>query len=119
MKQGFELVRERTVRGVKSVEVVHGITSLSPKQADAARLLALIRDHWQIENALHYVRDVTLGEDRCRVRLGAAPQVLAALRNVVVHLWSGVKSTSRPAVIEHLQLHPDEARQLIGIPQSE
>jgi hypothetical protein len=35
---------------------------------------------------LHWPRDVTLGEDACRVRSGAAPQVLATLRNVVVGL---------------------------------
>ncbi|VTR93875.1 transposase : [Gemmata massiliana] len=35
------------------------------RRADAATLLALVRDHWRIENQLHYVRDVTLGEDAC------------------------------------------------------
>jgi len=88
LKQGFRITRERTVKGVKSVEVVYGITSLSMKQANAATLLAILRDHWQIENGLHYVRDVTLGEDACRVRSGTAPQVLAALRNTVIHLMT-------------------------------
>ena len=50
------------------------------------RLLELVRGHWAIENRLHWVRDVTLGEDGCRVRTGGAPQVLAALRNVVLGL---------------------------------
>ena len=90
LKQGLRITRERTVKGVKSVEVVYGITSLSVKRADAATLLALLRTHWQIENGLHYVRDVTLGEDACRVRSGTAPQVLAALRNVAVHLLAAV-----------------------------
>lgn len=39
LKQGFELTRERTVRGAKTVEVVYGITSLSPDRADAGTLL--------------------------------------------------------------------------------
>jgi hypothetical protein len=72
------------------VEVVYGITSLRPEQADAARLLGLVWVHWRIENSLHYVRDVTLGEDACRVRRGSAPQVLAALRNAAVRLLSGL-----------------------------
>lgn len=118
-RQGFELTRERTLRGVTTREVVYGITSLSAEAATATRLLTLLRDHWKIENALHYVRDVSLGEDRCRVRRGAAPQVLAALRNAVVHLLARVKAASHPAAIEYLQLHPDEARRLIGIPHSE
>jgi len=119
LKQGFELTRVRTVRGARTVEVVYGITSLPPERADAAAVLRIVRDHWAIENELHYVRDVTLGEDRCRVRKGAAPQVLAALRNAVIHLLAGVKAPSRPAAIEYLQAYPDEARRLIGIPQSE
>src|SRR5262249_22139158 len=90
LKQGFELTRARVVNGVKTVEVVHGITSMGEEEAGAAELLALVRGHWRIENCLHYVRDVTLGEDACRVRRGNAPQALAALRNSAVHLISGV-----------------------------
>jgi predicted transposase YbfD/YdcC len=116
MKQGFRLTRERTIRGVKTVEVVHGITSLSPDQADARALLQLVRDHWKIENQLHYVRDVTLREDACRVRSGSAPQVLAALRNAVVHLLADVDAHSTPEAIEILQLHPEQAKELIGVP---
>jgi len=118
-KQGFELTRERTHGAKTTVEVVYGITSLSAEEADAGRLLGFVRDHWQIENGLHYVRDVTLGEDACRVRKGTAPQVLAALRNAVVHLLAEVESDSRPAAIEHLQMRPDEAKRLIGIPYTE
>ena len=119
LKQGFRVTRERTVKGKKTVEVVYGITSLSMKQANAATLLRILRAHWQIENGLHYVRDVTLGEDACRVRSGTAPQVLAALRNAVIHLLTEVDAKSRPEAIEILQLHPEQARTLIGIPQCE
>lgn len=118
VQQAFELTRERTTGTKKTVEVVYGITSLSAEEADAKQLLAFVRDHWQIENGLHYVRDVTLGEDACRVRKEAAPQVLAALRNAVVHLLTEVESDSRPAAIEHLQTRPEEAQKLIGIPHT-
>jgi hypothetical protein len=43
LEQGFELVRERTEQGKKTVAVVHGITSLTPERADAQRLLELTR----------------------------------------------------------------------------
>jgi DDE family transposase len=114
LAQGFELRRERTVQGVTTVEIEYGITSLQPEQASAERLLALVRDHWRIENSLHYVRDVTLGEDACRVRKGSAPQVLAGLRNAVVHLLAGVDAPSRPAALEQLSVRPAEALELIG-----
>lgn len=120
MKQGFEITRERTVKGVKTVEVVCGATSLSPERADAKTLLELNRGHWPIENGLHYVRDVTLGEDACRVRSGATPQVLAAFRNVVVYLLTKVAGAkSRPEAIERLQIDPEMAKELIGIPPCE
>lgn len=119
LNQGLRITRERTVKGVRSVEVVYGITSLSVGRANAATLLAILRNHWRIENGLHYVRDVTLGEDACRVRSGTAPQVLAALRNTVIHLLTEVDAKSRPEAIEILQLQPEQARKLIGIPQCE
>jgi hypothetical protein len=61
----------------------YGVTSLPAEVANAVRLLALGRGHWQIENGLHYRRDVTLGEDRGQTRRGQAPEVLAALNNLV------------------------------------
>ena len=80
--QAFRLVRERTADGVTTVEVVDGITSGGRVTRDGERLLAVTRDHWGIENGLHHVRDVTLGEDACRVRSGDAAQLLAAARNL-------------------------------------
>ena len=62
------------------------MTSLRPAQASAARLLALVRAHWTIENRLHWVRDVTFDEDRSQVRRGAGPQVMATLRNLAISL---------------------------------
>jgi predicted transposase YbfD/YdcC len=67
-----------------SAVAVLGVTSLTPDQADPARIAALVRDHWQIENALHWVRDVTFDEDRSQVRTGSAPQMMAALRNLAI-----------------------------------
>lgn len=119
LKQGFELTRERTEKGKKTVEVVYWITSLSPEEANAAKLLHIDRTHWHIENSLQYVRDVTLGEDACRVRKDAAPQVLAALRNTVVHWLGGVPAKNCPEAIELLQIRPEEAMKLIGIPHCE
>jgi hypothetical protein len=89
LARGFELRRGRTVNGETTVEVTYGITSLDERRASAATLLGLVRDHWRVENCLHWVRDVTLGEDAYRVRSGSAPQVLAALRNAAAHLLSG------------------------------
>lgn len=119
LKQGFELVRERTEKGRTTVEVVHGITSLSPQRADAKRLLELNRGHWGIENRLHYVRDVTMGEDASRIRKGVAPQVMAALRNGVVHLLSDVAAPSIAAAMRTMGNCLSKALELLGLPQLE
>lgn len=81
---------ERIVQQVKSgktrQEVVYLITSLSPEQASPKRLLALNRGHWEIENRLHWVRDVTFGEDLSQIRKGAGPRMMATLRNLAISL---------------------------------
>lgn len=77
-------------------EVVYGITSLTASQASPQRLLALIRDHWAIENRLHWRRDVTLEEDACQVRKGGAPRVLSILNSFLLALfdWLGVSNVA-------------------------
>ncbi len=72
--------------GRTTTEVAHAITSLSPQRATPAQLLRAWREHWHIENKLHWVRDVTFDEDRSTVRAGSIPQVMAALRNLAISL---------------------------------
>lgn len=105
----FRLERRRGVKGKATVEVVYGITSLSSSAADAGALLGYSRGHWGIENGLHYTRDVTLGEDRCRVRRGQAPRVLASLRNVAVYLLRNADYPSVAAATRAMVARPDLA----------
>lgn len=77
---------QRRAGGEVEVEVAFGITSLPRGRAAAKELLALTRAHWGIENGLHGRRDGALREDAGRVRTGSAPQVVAALRNLVIFL---------------------------------
>jgi hypothetical protein len=78
------LEREVTEGGESTVEVAYLITGVPPGEAGAATLLGWPRGHWGIENRLHYVRDVTMGEDANRTRIGSGPQALAALRNLAI-----------------------------------
>ena len=87
VEQVFCLRRTVEQRGQVRCQTVYGISSLPPRQADAHRLLALVRAHWRIENRLHWRRDVTLREDHCQVRKGGAPQVVAALNNLVLAVF--------------------------------
>ena len=115
----FRLRRERTVKGVKSVDVVVGITSLPRGEASARRLLKLIRSHWGVENQLFGVRDVTMGEDACRVRKRNAPEALAVSRNLVLAILPKAKDRSRAGMMRHLCLHPKKALGLLKISTGE
>lgn len=117
LKQGFELVRERTLHGKKTIEAVYGITSLPPERANARRLLDLTRGHWGIENGLHYKRDVTMGEDASRVRKGVAPQVMAALRNSIIHVLSDVVAPSLASAMRTMGNSLAQALSVLGLPQ--
>jgi predicted transposase YbfD/YdcC len=114
LAQVIRVERERRKGSETTVEVAYDITSLDRPRADATRLLDRIRSHWGIENRLHYVRDVTFGEDASRVRSGSAPQVLAAFRNTVIHLLEGVEATSKAAARRRLAARPEEAIVLIS-----
>ena len=76
--------RERRIGDKVSTEIAYVVTSLPANKAGPDRLLALVRAHWGIENRLHHVRDVSMDEDRCRVRSGGRP--LASIRNLALSL---------------------------------
>lgn len=83
--------------GKQSQETVYVITSLTRQQATAADLLALNRQHWSIENRLHWRRDTGFAEDASRIRSGNAPHALASLRNTVLSLLQPFPIPTRAA----------------------
>jgi predicted transposase YbfD/YdcC len=91
------------------------MTSLAAHQADAARLLRLVRQHWQIENQSHWVRDVTFDEDRSQVRCDAIPQVVAAVRNVAIGLMRLNGQHNIAAATRRFAAQPWAALALLGI----
>jgi predicted transposase YbfD/YdcC len=93
--------RVSTATGEIGEETTYGVTSLPPQAATPAQLEALWRGHWAIENKVHHVRDVTLGEDACQVRVGAAPHALAALRNGLLSLFRLLGWTLIPDALRH------------------
>jgi predicted transposase YbfD/YdcC len=108
--------RVRLATGEVQAAVTYGVTSLTPRAASAAELERLWRGHWHIENQVHYVRDVTWGEDAGQAYRGHTPQALAALRNAVLNLlrlhgWRRIADARR-----HYAAHLDETLTLIGVP---
>ncbi len=98
--QVAQIRRTTTRAGKKSVEVVYVITSASHHHAPPPVLAGWVQGHWGIENQLHYVRDVTYDQDRCQIRTGNAPQVMATIRSTAISLhrltgWTNIASALR------------------------
>lgn len=109
---------ERTFwrKGTQSTQREYLVSSLKPEEADPERLLGLRREHWEIENCLHYVRDVTLGEDLSQIRSGGAPQVMAALRNATIGLLRGAGAENIAAALREIAWKPKAALSRLGLP---
>jgi predicted transposase YbfD/YdcC len=109
--QVAQLRRTVTKKGRKTVEVVYLITS--DRDADPAALAAWVRGHWEIENRLHWVRDVTYQEDRSLVRTGNAPRVMASLRSLAISLLRLAGQTNIAAANRHHARDPQQTLQLL------
>jgi predicted transposase YbfD/YdcC len=97
----------------KTCEIVYGLTDLSPQHASPARLLALTRDYWGIENGLHYRRDVTLHKDATRLTLRQSGRNMAILNNLVLGLCLHHKLNNLAQARRHFCARPDQALNLI------
>lgn len=96
-----QCLRRVTKSGKVSNEVTYAVTSLDRQWAGAQQLEAFWRGHWTIENKVHYVRDVTLLEDRCQMHKGNAPRVLAALKNALLAALRHCGWTNIAAALRH------------------
>lgn len=109
------IAAERTVQGKSSLEHRFYITSLAP---DAHRLNAAIRQHWRVENSLHWCMDVVFGDDAMRAHLGNAAHNLALLRHIALNLLR-LDSTQRKASLKVKRLlaasTDDYRAQLLGL----
>src|SRR5215212_8844561 len=115
LEQVFEYTRTWTTKGVTKQQVRYGITSLPAEVSDAARVAALKRGHWQVENGLHYVKDVTLSEDASQTHVGNAADVFAMVRNIAISL---LRRAGHRDIAAHLRRYsgcPHEALALLGI----
>lgn len=117
---GVGQVLRRTCRRVSlrtgeiEEEVTYGISSLPAASTSAAEVEALWRGHWTIENRVHYVRDVTWGEDAGQGWTGSTPQALAALRNGVLALVRACGWTNIADALRHYGAYAHRALRLLN-----
>ena len=113
-KQVMKVERWCRVKGKTTCQVRYAITSLGIQTSDD-RLLQLVRGHWGIENCLHYVRDITMGEDGSQIRSASAPQAMAAVRNPVLAILRLSGATNVAAAIRDIAWRPIGALRLLGL----
>ncbi len=115
LEQVFEIRRCWQSKGVWKEAVRYGVTSLPATIAIPECLLTLKRGHWIIENGLHYVKDVTMGEDKSTVRCENGPKIMAALRNTVVSLLRHAGFSIIAARMRYNNTHPQAALQVLSL----
>ena len=91
------------------------MTSASPERAGPPRLLAASRQHWGIENGLHWVRDATMGEDASKVRAASAPRALAIMRNLAISVLRLAGATNIAQALRKTSRRPALAFNLLGL----
>lgn len=115
LAQVFVIRRTWVQKGKSKQEVRYGITSLPAGVASAGRLLQLKRGHWGTENRLHYVKDMTLGEDHSHLHCGAGPQIMAILRTSAISLLRRAGYSAIAAQLRHYSRHPESVLALLGL----
>ena len=92
---------------------------LATDDASIEHLFRLVHGHWSIENSLHWVRDVTFGEDLSQVRTGTLPRILATLWNLAIGIirHATYRTVNIAAATRHLARQPDLTLDLLGIPR--
>jgi predicted transposase YbfD/YdcC len=110
----IQIVRRRRPLGSTtwSSETVYAVTSLPWPHARAELVGEAIRGHWRIES-LHWIRDVTFGEDLSQVRTGNGPAVMATLRNFAVSRQRLAGAGNIARACRHTGRHPNRALALL------
>ncbi|OAA22596.1 ISAs1 family transposase [Frankia casuarinae] len=113
--QAVQVTRRRQplADGPATTEIVYLVTSLPTHQASPTLLATYAREHWLVENRLHWVRDVTFGEDLDQVRTGNAPQVMASMRNLAITILRLAGTTNIAAGIRYHARRPERPLETI------
>ena len=115
LEQVFEIRRCWQSKGTWKEAVRYGVTSLPATIAVPERVLKLKRGHWRIENCLHYIKDVTLGEDKSTVHADNGPKIMAALRNTALSLLRCAGFFTIAARMRYNSTHPQAALEVLSL----
>jgi predicted transposase YbfD/YdcC len=95
----------REIGETVQIDTRYFLTSLP---AEGGRFAQAVRQHWGVENALHWVLDVSFNEDACRIRRDKGAQTFAVLRHIALNLLRreshhtrGIKARRKRAGWDH------------------
>jgi predicted transposase YbfD/YdcC len=115
LQQVFKLERQVTFQktGKSRHEIIYGVTNLSSLEAPPGQLQIMLRSYWQIENGLHYRRDVTFHEDETRFRFNSAAHNMTIINNIVLGLIAKAGYKFAPVARRFFAANPDAALNLL------
>jgi predicted transposase YbfD/YdcC len=90
----------REIKGKISTETRYYVSSID---AEPSKILSSIRSHWAIENSLHWVLDMSFGDDQSRIRKENAPQAMAVIRHIALNLLQLTKAQMPRQSIKRLR----------------
>jgi predicted transposase YbfD/YdcC len=106
--QAVRITRTRTLAGTTTRETAYLVITLPAADAQPVDLNRWARRHWHIENRLHWIRDVTFGEDAHQARTGNGPAVAAVLRNTAIGYHRGNGETNIARATRRANRRPDD-----------
>jgi len=108
VRQVARVTRHRTdtATGKRTRETVYVITDLPSQQAEPRDIALGLRDHWKIENKIHYIRDVLWDEDRSQIHTGHGPENMATLRNAILNRLRATGTTNITEAVRDLSYEP-------------
>jgi predicted transposase YbfD/YdcC len=115
--QAIQVIRRVRAPGSRRWRTVtaYAVTSLALGTASPAQLAGWLRGHWRIENRLHWVRDVTFGEDASTARTGSLPRVMASLRNLAVGALRLAGHPNLAAALRYTGRDPTRPLAILGL----
>jgi predicted transposase YbfD/YdcC len=115
--QAIQVIRRVRAPGSRRWRTIttYAVTSLALGTASPAQLAGWLRGHWRIENQLHWVRDVTFGEDASTARTASLPRVMASLRNLAVGALRLAGHPNLAAALRHTGRDPTRPLAILGL----
>jgi predicted transposase YbfD/YdcC len=117
----WQMKKTVTKQGKITTTVSVGIARITKDilgdRSEAQAIAEYIRGHWGIENRLHRTRDTVFNEDHATIRKGNGPQIMAALKNLVISIFHRGTVRSFTKALRRFAIKPLELFDFLGITQ--